>query len=47
VPAVQTGALPDVVQIARYPAESSLELPAVGAADLLAVEGPASRAYRY
>ncbi|GHH69662.1 hypothetical protein GCM10017772_14970 [Promicromonospora soli] len=47
VPAVEAGALPDVVQVPRYPAVSSLELPVVAPADMLAVEGPASRAYRY
>ncbi len=48
VPAVLAGALPDVEQVADYPAVLSLELPVVVAADLLAVEGgPASHEFRY
>lgn len=47
VPVVGAEALPEVVQVAGYPAVSSFELPVVVAADLLAVEGPASDAYRY
>jgi hypothetical protein len=35
------------VHVAEYPSVASRELPLVVAADLLAVEGPASDVYRY
>jgi len=47
VPEVGSGDLPDLGQVAEYPPVSSLELPMVVAADLLAVEGKASHEYRY
>lgn len=47
VPEVQAGVHPDAVQEADYSIVSSLELPVVVAADLLAVEGRASHEYRY
>ncbi|WP_369370657.1 RNB domain-containing ribonuclease [Promicromonospora sp. Populi] len=47
VPEVGAGDLPDLGQAAEYPPVSSLELPMVVAADLLAVEGKAPHQYRY
>jgi hypothetical protein len=47
IPTVRQDAVPDVVHVAEYPSVASRELPLVVAADLLAVEGPASDVYRY
>lgn len=48
VPAIHVGGgLPDVVHGPERHAATSLELPVVAAADLLAVEGPVSDTYRF
>ena len=47
LPAVRRDSLPDVAQVAEYPAVASLELPVVVAADLLAVERQGSDVYRF
>jgi hypothetical protein len=47
VPVVRGDALTDVGHVPEYQAVASRELPVVVAADLLAVEGPASDVYRF
>lgn len=47
VPVIRVGGLPDLGHVAEHQAPTSLELPAVAAADLLAVEGQAPDTYRF